>query len=117
MRLCLQAHERKNDVRQGEERERHTGQFAEHTVLRDAVRGDSLGLLLHLQKACEALINRGSSHFIFVSVRSLSGLEQGERQCPKSVYYSTISHRSSLSHLRFAKWPPFVAKSPLFAES
>src|ERR1700685_3775722 len=66
MRLCLQAHERKNDVRQGEERERHTGQFAEHTVLRDAVRGDSLGLLLHLLKACESLINRGSSHFRYL---------------------------------------------------
>jgi hypothetical protein len=66
MRLCLQAHERKNDVRQGEERERDTGQFAEHTVLRDAVRGDSLGLLLHLLKACESLINRGSSHFRYL---------------------------------------------------
>ena len=62
MRLCLQAHEREHDVRQGQERERDTGQFAEQTVLRDSIRGNSLGLLLHILKACERLINRGSSH-------------------------------------------------------
>jgi hypothetical protein len=59
----LQAHEGEDDVRQGQERECHTWQFAEQTVLRDPIGGDSLGLLPYLLKACECLINRGSSHF------------------------------------------------------
>jgi len=59
----LEAHKRENDVRQRQECERRTGQFAEHTVLRNTIGSDSLGLLPYLLKACESLINRGSSHF------------------------------------------------------
>jgi len=59
----LQAHERENDVRQRQECERHTGQFAEHAVLRNTNRSGSLGLLPYLLKACESPINCGSSHF------------------------------------------------------
>ena len=61
--IDLEAHQRENDVRQRQECERHTGQFAEQTVLRDTIGSDSLGLLPYLLKACESLINRGSSHF------------------------------------------------------
>ncbi len=39
--MCrLQAHEGEDDVRQGQERECHTGQLAEQTVLRETIGGD-----------------------------------------------------------------------------
>src|ERR1700691_964936 len=96
----LQAHERKNDVRQGEERERDTGQFAEHTVLRDAIRGDSLGLLLHLLKACESLINRGSSHFRYLPFQIVERC--GARPMPMTEVFVLFNYFRSVQSLSFA---------------
>src|SRR5882757_4467059 len=111
MRLCLQAHERENDVAQGQEREHDTGQFAEQTVLRDTICDYSLGLLLHILKACESLINRGSSHCPCPPVNSFDSRGRA-RPMPMTEAFVSFNYfrRCSLFDLRFAKRRPFLAK-------
>jgi hypothetical protein len=84
--VALEAQERENDVGQGEECERQSGQFAEETTLRDTS-CTGLGLLVVPLKTRQSQpINSGSSHFLASAKSVRRSRRKTDANAPK-VYF------------------------------